>query len=994
MKRIVMFLACLCLVVTCLCLLPTEANAATATGNTTEFAGGSGTADDPYLISTKEHLNNVRNYLSAHFKMINDIEFTDADFAEGGAFYNRGAGWKPIGTGINYAFTGVFDGNGFAIKNLYINIKSDYTVYAGLFGSNKGTIKNLGMVDGSVSATSTSSSYASACAGGIVGYNWAGTITNCYNTGSVSATATSSSDAEASAYAGGIAGDSFGPITDCYNTGSVSATATSSSYARAYAGGIAGSNAKGTTTNCYNTGSVSATATSSSDAWAYAGGITGRSDAFLGYEGSSIIQNCYNTGNVSASATGTSSDADASAYAGGIAGYEDSIIQNCYNTGNVSASATETSSYGDTWAYAGGITGRSDEGTITSCYNTGSVTATGASYAYAGGIAGDNHSTITDCYYANNTDKGVGNGTGSAVRCTLEKMKLQNTFVGFDFDAVWTFEETLITHPFPVLKSILRIGEGYIGIYTKEDLNAVRNDLSGKYILMNDIVFTDADFTEGGAFYNGGQGWMPIGSSYYTAFTGIFDGNGFAIKNLQIKITSDTTVYAGLFGYNKGTVKNLGMVDGSVSATLSASGDTSASVCAGGIAGINFYGTITNCYNTGSVSAHTTGRSYYDFVQAGGIAGDNSFGTITNCYNTGSVSATATSYDVSVYAGGITGDNFGAITDCYNTGNVTATADSGSIFFAYAGGIAGDNSYGTITNCYNTGSVSATATAYNVSVYAGGIAGKSYDTIRNCYYANNTDKGVGYGTDAAVKCTLEEMKLQSTFVGFDFYSVWTMTGHEDYLYPELNSVPMVFEKPLDSIEVTTKPNKLTYLDSDVFDPTGMIVTAYYSDGTSAIITDYSIDVSASALGKKTVTVSYGGKTATFTVDVVYTVIFRLEDGTVLSTKTYHYGEAVEIPEDPAAPENHAFLGWDAEVTACQGDAAYTAVFKKLYTPGDLDGVEGVTDADAVYLLYHTFLPDLYPVDQDCDFNGDGEVNDSDAVHLLYYTFLPDLYPLH
>jgi hypothetical protein len=67
---------------------------------------------------------------------------------------------------------------------------------------------------------------------------------------------------------------------------------------------------------------------------------------------------------------------------------------------------------------------------------------------------------------------------------------------------------------------------------------------------------------------------------------------------------------------------------------------------------------------------------------------------------------------------------------------------------------------------------------------------------------------------------------------------------------------------------------------------------------------------------------------------------------------------------------------------------------KPYTPGDLDGVEGVTDADAVYLLYHTFVPGLYPVDQECDFNGDGEVNDADAVHLLYYTFLPDLYPLH
>ena len=66
---------------------------------------------------------------------------------------------------------------------------------------------------------------------------------------------------------------------------------------------------------------------------------------------------------------------------------------------------------------------------------------------------------------------------------------------------------------------------------------------------------------------------------------------------------------------------------------------------------------------------------------------------------------------------------------------------------------------------------------------------------------------------------------------------------------------------------------------------------------------------------------------------------------------------------------------------------------QLYIIGDVDGVEGVTDRDAVYLLYHTFLSDIYPVNQDCDFNGDGEVNDKDAVYLLYHTFLPDLYPI-
>ena len=67
--------------------------------------------------------------------------------------------------------------------------------------------------------------------------------------------------------------------------------------------------------------------------------------------------------------------------------------------------------------------------------------------------------------------------------------------------------------------------------------------------------------------------------------------------------------------------------------------------------------------------------------------------------------------------------------------------------------------------------------------------------------------------------------------------------------------------------------------------------------------------------------------------------------------------------------------------------------RNVHTPGDIDGVEGITDRDAVHLLYHTFLPSIYPVNQDCDFNGDGEVNDKDAVYLLYHTFLPDLYPI-
>lgn len=61
--------------------------------------------------------------------------------------------------------------------------------------------------------------------------------------------------------------------------------------------------------------------------------------------------------------------------------------------------------------------------------------------------------------------------------------------------------------------------------------------------------------------------------------------------------------------------------------------------------------------------------------------------------------------------------------------------------------------------------------------------------------------------------------------------------------------------------------------------------------------------------------------------------------------------------------------------------------------GDVNGDNLVTSDDAIYLLYHTLMSSLYPINQNGDFNGDGMVTSDDAIYLLYYTLMPALYPL-
>jgi len=140
-------------------------------------------------------------------------------------------------------------------------------------------------------------------------------------------------------------------------------------------------------------------------------------------------------------------------------------------------------------------------------------------------------------------------------------------------------------------------------------------------------------------------------------------------------------------------------------------------------------------------------------------------------------------------------------------------------------------------------------------------------------------------------------------------------------------------------------------------------------------------------------------TATYIpVYIEYTVTFQYADGTTISSAEYYYGDAVIVPDDPAAPgANYVFLGWDKEIADCTGNAIYTAVFQKLFTTGDIDGDQAVTQDDAVYLLLHTMFGEMfYPLNNaPADIDNNGSVNQEDAVYLLLHTMFGEMfYPLN
>ena len=318
-----------------------------------QFSGsGSGTESDPYLILNPIQLNQLRNFLNqdgVYFKLMADIDLTEFLQDE-----NPDQGWQPVGNSGSAAFMGILDGNGKAVKGLWIKRPSANNV--GFFGyTNGATVKNVIIEASTIEGNE--------CVGGVSGYSTGSTISNCSFSGSVKGINN----------VGGYVGSSGNNMTLSANTAIVNITGTGNSI-----GGFIGRNDAFDNLNisgCVLNDGIIRGANN-------VGGCCGEN--VNSHRNTNIITNTY----IHANIFGVDN-------VGGICGISESRyniinLNNCGFAGEIVGSSC-----------VGGLVGKinktSDNHTdvIQKCFTIGSISATGD---YSGGLIGkDSSYRSSDC---------------------------------------------------------------------------------------------------------------------------------------------------------------------------------------------------------------------------------------------------------------------------------------------------------------------------------------------------------------------------------------------------------------------------------------------------------------------------------------------------------------------------------------------------------------------------------------------------------------------
>ena len=777
---------------------------------------GSGTTLTAYmLVNTLDNLQAINTNLSGAYALGTDID------ASATAGWNGGTGFEPIDR-----FKGTFDGDGHVISGLTINRPSDSGV--GLFGGTdiNASIRNIGLVDASVTGDSL--------VGGLVGSGY-GAINNAYVNGSVSGNGavgglvgrqlySSIRDSHASGYVtssgdiagglvgnltstvifgsyataavsggdqvGGLVGQSFGSIRNSYATGSVKGAS--------QVGGLAGLYAHSSSIiNSYATGDVSGTRreigglvgslTNGGIEQSYAmGSVTGRVmvGGLLGLLDGGTVEQSYATGVISAASyagglvgaveRGSVAHSHATGrvtttgnFTGGLVGYATGNISQSYATGNATGD-------GD----VGGLVGYASSGTITKSYATGGVSGNGS----VGGLVGYASGNISQSYATGSVSgvRNVGGLVGSESKPSL--------FADSYFDTDTTGVSQGVGNN--------ASASGVIGLSTADARSA--------------SAYSGWDFTN--TWYQAGDmrpilrseaaapvdGVITVSNLHQLALMGADLSASYRLSgDVDASPTDSTADSAGIWG--AGGFVPIGTSVSGFTGTFDGVGHVISGLTINrpdtehvGLFGYARSGSILR--NVGLEGGSVTGRS-----RVGGLVGYNDAGTISNAYATGSV--TGSGY----YAGGLVGFNRGTISNAYATGSVSSPD--------HVGGLVGGTFSGTISNAYATGRVTGGS-------YVGGLVGyNSGAKITASYFdtdTTNQSNGVGSGDGEVTGLTTEEFQDTDGFyapalaAGWDFETVWAPPS-EGY-YPELYALSDVVFVKTDGQTITygDAPGALTY----------------------------------------------------------------------------------------------------------------------------------------------------------------------------------------
>ena len=670
----------------------------------TVYQNGTGTKEDPFLISTVEQLNSIRNNLTMHYRLANDLDL-------GVAPWNVGEGWQPIAQYDPYNFSGSFDGAGFTISNLTINRPDESMV--GLFGkycpaTPGDSIKNLTLQNVSIIGNSYT--------GALAGEANQAQIYNCHSSGSVSGPY----------FVGGVVG-----VLDYYGWGksgtpinfgitySSSSCSVVNNTTNNYTGGIVGY-----IEGEYDTKKEDKDAPKTRGAKAepyenailahcnFTGTVNGgdRSGGVAGYATFSTISDCQS--NITLNSTGS--------FNGGVIGYAYYCdITNCHSEGSVTGSG-----------YSGGVIGYLENSSIS--YSTSSVNVDVGSYSDAGGIAAYamssniSHCTATGSVTGYNEIGGiVGNGDGNIENCSSSGVISGVTLVGGITGAIGGGNINGCTFTGEVFGEDTKIG-GIVGMMYSA---SVSNSTSSGIAIGENNVGGIAGSSENSTITSCTSSAEITGNSYIGGIV----GNFYAGTDLEVFTINDCSFSGSISGTHR-----VGGIIGSSSISMKTTAVFEITNChntgsvtgtnsmIGGIAGKTGFTNITGCTNTGSIDGKTAHL-------IGGIVGFFQNGIIDDCESSGDISG-------SNFIGGITGGfDLGpfkneskdesdksiiyGISNCTSSSNINALTDD-------VGGIAGGISNGFIRNSGSTGIID-TQNGNNI----GGIAGTSVNAslIEKCF---------------------------------------------------------------------------------------------------------------------------------------------------------------------------------------------------------------------------------------------------------------------